>query len=170
MKSKLFVISNKLLNQSLDSTKYTPMRGNQLSIALLMNDYDNFLPDKQQFLNDFIQKFWTTCKCPKACYSKVSFNDSLKLYETYASMLPNEKALKLGAIIQNFTTESESNRNLGIRAVYNYQIAGSIVCRKLFQMIFSISKSQIERLQECIKNKRGFQIKKKGNNCLSEEM
>ena len=60
IKSKLFAISNKLLKQSLDPTKYTPMRGNQLSVALLMNDYVDFLPYKKQFLNDFIQKFWTT--------------------------------------------------------------------------------------------------------------
>ena len=146
------------------------MRGNQLRVALLMNDYADFLPDRQQFLSDFIQKFWTTCKCSRACYSKISFNDSLNLYETYSKMNSNEKAQKLGAIIQNFLTESEDKRNSGVRSVYNYLMSGTIVCRKWFQMVFNVSTAQIDRLQECIKLKKDFKIKKKGNKFLSVEL
>ena len=85
-------------------------------------------------------------------------------------MNSNEKALKLGAIIQNFMTESEDKRNSGVRSVYNYQMSGTIVRRKWFQMVFNVSTAQIDRLQECIKHRREFKIKKKGNNSLPTEM
>jgi len=134
-----------------------------LDVAILLRDMSHMLQPRQEMINQFIHNFWTSCKCSKTCFLKVPFNEALKIYEIYLDLDNIIRSQQVGAIIQNAISESNDQRNSGIRKTYHYRVADILVCIEFFQFVFQVSRSQITRLQECAKKEVSFSLKQKGN-------
>jgi len=166
LRSIMFMLEAKILNKSIDPKNYTPSKGNQLNVAILLRDMPHMFQPRQEMLNQFINNFWTSCKCSKTCFMKVPFNEALKIYEIYLDLDDSTRSRQVGAIIQNAITESDDQRNSGMRKTYHYRVADILVCKEFFQFIFQVSRSQIARLQGCVKKEVSFSLKKKGNHLV----
>jgi len=163
LRSIMFMFESKILKKSIDPKSYTPSKGNQLDVAILLRNMSHMLQPRQEMINQFIHNFWTSCKCSKTCFMKVPFNEALKIYEIYLDLDNSTRSQQVGAIIQNAISESNDQRNSGIRKTYHYRVADILVCKEFFQFVFQVSRSQITRLQECAKKEVSFSLKQKGN-------
>ena len=166
LKSKLFLLESTINGKSLDPKTYTPMRANQMELALILGDPNSNLKSKEIFM-DFVTKFWTTCKCKRFCCSKAPFTECFKIYEKYAKLNDSARSISIGPVLENCMKIPDAGTNERLR--YNYSILDVAICPKFFRMIYNLTESQLDFLQSRIKRNEHFEHKKKGNHKVSEE-
>lgn len=92
------------------------------------------------------------------------------MYEEYSIMEERLKRNKIGAILQNLRREQEDLRSNEIRDSYVWRINNIETCRSFFLWIFRVTEGQLKGLQNCVKNKIGFDLKSKGNHKILKEL
>ena len=78
IKSILFHFDIKVTKQNINAANYTPNRGNQLSIGILVQKLPDFDIKECEIYKKFIKEFWIRCYCTKHCPTKVPFDNALK--------------------------------------------------------------------------------------------
>jgi len=156
----------------LDITKYTPYRANQLDLLEITKDKRDFLTPRKTMMDEFITKFWSSCRCIRGCFTQVSIKRSLETYEYYNHLGDNEKSVSIGALVKNMDITGKSNdpRTIGLKKSYEWTVQGSKVCKPFFMFVHKITRKQLGRLEDCNKKDIEFEIKKKGNNSLSFDL
>ena len=130
LESKLLLLETSYFNKSIESVKFTPMRGNQLSYAIMLKQTEDL--DRKAFLNKFSNKFWTSCSCRKRCFSKVPWSEVLRIYEDVSKRNFNERSLMIGGLLQNFKKDRKTTNITIQRERYKYRIANNDVCKNFF--------------------------------------
>jgi len=120
-------------------------------------------------IEEFISDFWNSCKCSRACHTKVSIKTCLETYEDYSGLSDEEKRVRVGSLIKNMDITGVSNdpRTTGVKKVYQWSLNGQKVCKPFFMFVHSSSRAEVARLEDCHKKEKDFGNKKKGNNLLS---
>ena len=71
IKSILFHFDLKTTKQDINAAHYTPNRGNQLSIGILLQRLADFEMKEREICKKFMNEFWIRCSCTKRCPTKV---------------------------------------------------------------------------------------------------
>jgi len=169
-KAKLLLIESELLPKQFDVKKFTPMRSNQIEIALLQRDISHFSPDKQKIAEKFVKKFWHACLCRDSCPQKVSLKSTWDIYDRLSNIEDfNERATIIGGALLNFKTTPMDVRSSGLNITYDYRIGSSQICQTFFRFAYQVTEKELKTLQKCIKNNTNFERKNRGNNHLKAE-
>jgi len=150
LKSRLTLLESEILRKTIDPSKATPWTGNQISIGLKLKEFHDAPAKDKEFLDKFIESFWKTCQCSQNCYTKVPFDQAFLIYQEYSEVNDNEKFDAVGAVLRNIKTDPSSKINSGQRNRYQYRVAGVKLCASFFQLLYHLTKKQLERLQRCI--------------------
>ena len=106
IKSKILAFECQRLQKSIDPTKYTPFRSNQLAINGMLNNQDRLLTPRKEMIKTFIQGFWNACSCNKDCFTRASISYALDTYERYTDMNTTEKSTSIGTLLEKYGDRS----------------------------------------------------------------
>jgi len=160
------------MKRTLDLNKLTPIRGNQFEILLCMNDFPNITEEERTVKRTFMTKFYNICSCKNECFNKVDFKKALEVYEDYGKMQIDEKFISVGALVKSMkvSEEDKSNNSNLLKESYAWTFGLTKICKSFFAMIYNVTLRQIDRLQNRIKKREGFEDKRSSNNTISDEI